>query len=77
MLKPTLDAKQLAEVLHLKVHTVTDYVLTHPEWLPPFVRLPSGKTLWLEEDVQAWLDERRIKVLPPQQSPTDFSHKWW
>ena len=31
MPKPTLDAKQLAEVLHLKAHTVTDYVLTHPE----------------------------------------------
>ena len=77
MLKPTLDAKQLAEVLHLKAHTVTDYVLTHPEWLPPFVRLPSGKTLWFEEEVDAWLEERRIKVLPLQQSPTDFSRKWW
>ena len=43
ILKPTLDAKQLAEVLHLKAHTVTDYVLSHPEWLPPFVRLPSEK----------------------------------
>ena len=77
MPKPTLDAKQLAEVLHLKAHTVTDYVLTHPEWLPPFVRLPSGKTLWFEEEVDAWLEERRIKVLPLQQSPTDFSRKWW
>ncbi len=77
MPKPTLGAKQLAEVLHLKAHTVTDYVLTHPEWLPPFVRLPSGKTLWFEEDVQAWLEERRVKVLPPQQRPTDFRRKWW
>ena len=77
MPKPTLDAKQLAEVLHLKAHTVTDYVLTHPEWLPPFVRLPSGKTLWFEEDVQAWLEKHHVQVLPPQQSPTDFSRKWW
>ena len=77
MLKPTLDAKQLAEVLHLNTRTITNYVLTHPERLPPLVRLPSGKTLWFEEDVQAWLDERRIKVLPPQRSPTDFSRKWW
>ena len=77
MPKPTLDAKQLAEVLHLKAHTVTDYVLTHPEWLRPFVRLPSGKTLWFEEEVDAWLEERRIKVLAPQQSPADFSQKWW
>ena len=48
ILKPTLDAKQLAEVLHLKAHTVTDYVLSHPEWLPPFVRLPSEKPYGLK-----------------------------
>ena len=65
MLKPTLDAKQLAEVLHLKPYTVTDYTIRHPEWLPPSIKLPTGKPLWFEEDVQAWLEERRIKVLPP------------
>ncbi len=31
MLKPTLDAKQLAELLHLKPYTVTDYTIRHPE----------------------------------------------
>ena len=77
MLKPTLDAKQLAELLHLKPYTVTDYTIRHPEWLPPFIKLPTGKPLWFEEDVQAWLEERRIKVLPPQRSPTDFSREWW
>lgn len=51
MLKPTLDAKQVAELLHLKVHTVSNYAVAQPEWLPPFVRLPSGKTIWFEDDV--------------------------
>ena len=77
MPKATLDAKQLAELLHLKPYTVTDYTIRHPEWLPPFIKLPTGKTIWFEDDVNTWLEEHRIKVLPPQKSPTDFSHKWW
>ena len=43
----------------------------------PFVRLPSGQLLWFDEDVEEWLRERRVQVLPPQQRPTDFSRKWW
>lgn len=77
MPRATFDAKQLAEVLHLNARTITNYALTHPERLPPFVRLPSGKTIWFEEDVTAWLEERRVKVLPPQKGPTAFSRKWW
>ncbi len=77
MPKATLDAKQLAEVLHLNARTITNNVLTHPERLPSFVRLPSGKTIWFEEDVQAWLEERRVQVLPTQRHPTDFSRRWW
>ena len=74
----TLDAKQLAELLHMKPHTVTNYVLYCPERLPPHIRLPSGKVLFFEKDVEEWLCEHRVQVLPPQQHPTDFSQKlWW
>ncbi len=48
MLKPILDAKPLAEVLHKNFPTTTNYVITHSERLAPFVRPPSGKTLWFD-----------------------------
>ena len=77
MTDATLDVRQLAELLHLNRRTVTNYAISHPEWLPPHVRLPSGKVLFFEKDVEEWLRERRVQVLPPQEHPTDFSQKWW
>ncbi|MHB8258316.1 MAG: helix-turn-helix transcriptional regulator [Acidiferrobacterales bacterium] len=71
----TLDAKQLAELLHMKPHTATNYVLYCPERLPPHIRLPSGKVLFFEKDVEEWLREHRVQVLPPPEHPADFSRK--
>ena len=60
----TLDARQLAETLHITVQTVWNCLGT-AEWrkrLPPPVRIAGASgAIWREETVAAWLLEREVK----------------
>jgi predicted DNA-binding transcriptional regulator AlpA len=56
----TLDAKELAAILHLSPYTVRSDAIRRPERLPPSLVVPgSRRRLWLEEDVDAWLNRQR------------------
>lgn len=56
----TLDAQALAKVLHRSVATVKADANRRPHTLPPRLRIPgSPRMLWLEADVEAWLQRCR------------------
>ncbi len=67
--KPLLDVEGLARVLNLATQTVYNLLSRNPQALPPRIALPTRKSLWRPEVVQAWLssfsggdpDEVRVK----------------
>ena len=57
-----LSPEDLAPILHKTVETIKVDVRRRPESLPPRIKIPgSGKMLWLEDDVIAWLKNCRVK----------------
>jgi predicted DNA-binding transcriptional regulator AlpA len=58
----TLDVNQIGELLHKTPGTIRMDASRHPHRLPPRLRIPGSRTLlWLESDVQEWLEKCRQK----------------
>lgn len=58
----TLTIKDLAGLLNRSPATIATEVTKTPEKLPPRLYLPgSRRVLWLQEDVEKWIDEHRPK----------------
>jgi predicted DNA-binding transcriptional regulator AlpA len=56
----TLGPRELATILHRAVETVKTDSRRRPETLPPRLKIPgSNRLLWLESDVEAWLQSCR------------------
>lgn len=56
----TLGPRELAAILHRAVETVKTDSRRRPETLPPRLKIPgSNRLLWLESDVEAWLQSCR------------------
>jgi len=60
----TLTIKDLAGLLNRSPATIATEVTKSPHKLPPRLQLPgSRRVLWLQSDVEMWIDEYR----PPHQ----------
>ena len=56
----TIGVEELAKLLHRQPETILSDARRRPETLPPILRIPKTRTLiWLEEDVIAWIKEKR------------------
>jgi predicted DNA-binding transcriptional regulator AlpA len=56
----TLTIKDLAKILNRAPATIATEATKAPEKLPPRLFLPgSRRVLWLQEDVEKWLQECR------------------
>lgn len=56
----TLTAEDLAPILHRTVETIKTDARRRPQSLPPRLRIPgSSRLLWLESDVNEWLNKCR------------------
>ncbi len=56
-----LNVNDIAELLQKKPETIRNDLRRRPESLPPWIVIPGSKTiLWIEEDVENWLDECRV-----------------
>lgn len=59
----TLGVKQISELLHKSPDSIYSDVGRNPNSLPPRLVIPgSAKLLWLESDVQEWLERCRQKT---------------
>lgn len=59
----TLNAEDLAKLLHRSPGTIKVDSRRRPETLPPRLRIPgSHKLMWLEADVVAWLNKLRVEA---------------
>ena len=56
----TLDINKIAELLHKKPGTIHNDLKRRPHAIPPKLDKP-GKLLWLESDVEEWLEKLRTK----------------
>lgn len=66
----TLDAEELATLLHKSPASVRSDLSRSPHLLPPRLRTGGKKPLWLRSSVLVWL-ESRVEICSPQkQSPT-------
>jgi predicted DNA-binding transcriptional regulator AlpA len=56
----TLTINDLAQILNRSPATIATEVTKHPNKLPPRLKLPgSRRVLWLQEDVEHWINEHR------------------
>jgi predicted DNA-binding transcriptional regulator AlpA len=57
----TLDSKDIASLLRIKLSTLQNRLSTRPESLPPKLKLPGQKTpIWLSSKVMEWLGEHAV-----------------
>lgn len=54
----TLEIKDVAELLHISIHTARQLVSTEPERLPPRLNVGGRRVLFLRSAVEKWLEER-------------------
>ena len=58
----TIGPKELAELLHKSVPSITCDATRNPGVLPPRIIIEGSRALlWLESDVISWIDEARKK----------------
>lgn len=61
----TLEIGDIAKLVHKTPRTVREDIHRRPHSLPPRLIIPgSAKILWLESDVQEWINKCREGQIP-------------
>jgi predicted DNA-binding transcriptional regulator AlpA len=70
MLRPLLDAEDIANLIDGTRKSVSDLLYRNPESLPPSFKV-GGLRRWHPNDVDEWLDEQRVNAKHERQERLD------